>query len=85
MNNFGFNIGNSSAPTSRKLKYLQRSHVGRGPKGYKKSSEKIREEVCEILYRDPEVDASDIEVLVDNGIVFLNGSVDRENKLQKFL
>ncbi len=49
---------------------------GFGPKGYKKNDKKIREEVCEILLWSPDVDATDIEVIVENGIVFLKGFVD---------
>lgn len=49
---------------------------GKGPKGYKRSDEKIREEVCEILFRNPMVDASDIEVKVQEGLVILSGTVD---------
>jgi osmotically-inducible protein OsmY len=53
------------------------SHYGRGPKGYKRSDERIREDVNEALYRDHEIDASDIDVQVHEGEVTLSGSVDR--------
>jgi hypothetical protein len=54
---------------------------GRGPRGYERSSERIREDVCEWLTDDDEVDASAIEVDVDRGIVTLRGSVsDRGQK-----
>ncbi len=54
---------------------------GKGPKGYKRSDERIREEVNEALYRDYHVDASEIEVDVKEGIVTLSGSVDsRQSK-----
>ena len=49
---------------------------GKGPKGYKRSDDRIREEVCEALYQSPRVDASDIEVSVDQGCVSLKGTVD---------
>jgi hypothetical protein len=49
---------------------------GKGPRGYRRSDERIREEVCEILVRDSRVDASEIEVEVKEGSVFLLGSVD---------
>jgi hypothetical protein len=52
---------------------------GVGPKGYKRSDERIYEEVCEALYRNPLVDASDIEVKVSEGIVTLSGAVDGRN------
>jgi hypothetical protein len=55
--------------------------AGRGPKGYQRSDERIREDVCERLTQDPRVDASDIEIQVQNGEVTLSGTVDdRESK-----
>jgi len=49
---------------------------GRGPKGFIYSDERIREEVCEILLRDPYIDASEIEVDVSEGRVYLRGLVN---------
>jgi hypothetical protein len=51
-------------------------HRGRGPKGYIRSDERIREDVSDRLTDDPIVDASDIEVLVVGAEVTLNGNVD---------
>lgn len=54
---------------------------GRGPKGYQRSDERIREDVCDRLADSPDVDASEIEVNVSAGEVTLTGSVqDRESK-----
>jgi hypothetical protein len=50
--------------------------AGRGPKGWKRSDERIQDEVNEALARNPEVDASDIEVSVQNGEVTLAGIVE---------
>jgi hypothetical protein len=50
--------------------------VGRGPKGYQRSEERIREDVCERLTQHGGVDASEIEVRVENGEVTLTGTVD---------
>jgi osmotically-inducible protein OsmY len=52
-----------------------RSFAGRGPKGYRRSDERVREEVCESLMRHPGIDASELEVTVKDGIVTLQGSV----------
>jgi hypothetical protein len=52
-------------------------HRGRGPRGYTRSDERIREDVNDWLMEDRYVDASDIEVAVANGEVTLSGSVDR--------
>lgn len=49
--------------------------AGIGPKGYIRSDEKIHDEVCEVLFRNPFVDASDVDVKVQNGIVILSGSI----------
>jgi hypothetical protein len=55
--------------------------VGRGPKGYRRSDERIREEVNEDLTRHPEIDASEIEVQVRDSEVTLTGKVeDRHQK-----
>jgi hypothetical protein len=51
-------------------------HVGKGPKGYRRSDERIHEDVCEQLAQDPGVDASDIEVAVRDGEVTLMGTVE---------
>lgn len=53
-----------------------KSFFGKGPKGYQRSDERVREEVCETLARHPEIDASEMEVNVKDGVVTLSGSVD---------
>ncbi len=49
---------------------------GKGPKGYRRSDDRIREEVSDRLMDDPEIDASDIEVSVSEGTVTLSGNVN---------
>lgn len=51
------------------------NHSGKGPKGYTRSPERIREEACEILSKDWFLDASDIEVEVENNCLVLKGEV----------
>lgn len=51
-------------------------HRGRGPRGYTRSDERIREDVSDRLTDNPVVDASDIEISVQGGEVTLNGHVD---------
>ncbi len=53
----------------------QPSFQGRGPKGYRRSDERLREIICERLTDDPWVDAQDIHVEVKSGEVTLQGSV----------
>jgi hypothetical protein len=68
-----YGSGDESSPS--------RGFRGRGPRGYERSSDRIREDVCEWLTDDDELDASDIEVEVERGIVILSGSVaDRAQK-----
>jgi len=51
-------------------------YAGRGPKGYRRSDERIYEEVCERLTEHPSIDASDIEVAVHDGDITLTGTVE---------
>jgi hypothetical protein len=52
-----------------------------GPKGYVRSDERVREEVCERLWHDPHVDVSEVSVEVDDGQIRLAGTVpDRRMK-----
>jgi hypothetical protein len=58
------------------LGYREGSFAGRGPRSYRRSDDRICEDVCEALTRHPAVDASDIDVRVENGEVILTGTVD---------
>ena len=51
-------------------------HVGRGPKGYQRSEERIREEINDRLTAHGLVDATDVDVKIQNGEVTLTGFVD---------
>ncbi len=51
------------------------AYAGRGPKNYQRSKERIYEDVCDRLYIDDRLDASEIEVNVDENEVVLTGSV----------
>jgi len=55
----------------------QGRHAGRGPKGYQRSDDRIREDICERLTRHPEIDASEIDIQVKDGEVTLVGTVER--------
>jgi osmotically-inducible protein OsmY len=60
-------------------RHLDARHEGRGPKGYRRSDDRIREDVSDRLTDDPFVDASDIEIQVSNAEVTLTGTVDSRN------
>lgn len=51
------------------------NYIGRGPRGYQRGDERIREELCDRLTDDPRIDASDVEVQVKGGEISLAGSV----------
>jgi osmotically-inducible protein OsmY len=58
-----------------------RGYRGRGPRNYRRSDERLREQVCEALTDDPRVDAREIDVKVENEVVTLTGRVrDRAQK-----
>jgi hypothetical protein len=54
-------------------------YAGRGPRGYQRSDERIREELSDRLTDDPWIDASDIEVRVQSGVVTLTGQVENRD------
>lgn len=54
----------------------EQSFRGRGPRGYRRSDDRIREDICDRLTEDHDIDASDIEVRVEGGEVTLEGTVD---------
>jgi hypothetical protein len=54
----------------------QTSFVGFGPHGYKRSDDRIYEDVCETLMRHKEIDATNIGVKVEEGVVYLTGKVN---------
>jgi osmotically-inducible protein OsmY len=56
-------------------------HVGRGPNGYTRSDDRIREDICDRLTQHGLIDASQVDVAVASGEVTLRGYVpDRESK-----
>lgn len=56
-------------------------HRGRGPSGYRRSDERIREDVNDRLSDDSWLDASNVDVHVHEGEVTLSGTVhDRHDK-----
>jgi len=58
-----------------------KNFFGMGPKGWKRSDESIKNDVSERLEEHPEINASDVEVIVTEGEVTLTGFVtDRRQK-----
>ena len=75
-------FGDEEAKRRRRMDEINDGmHRGKGPKNYSRSSEKIREDVCEMLSEDSHTDASEIEVSVKGTEVTLTGTV--ENRMRK--
>jgi hypothetical protein len=53
-------------------------HRGRGPKGYRRSDERIADDINDRLTEDPIIDASEIEVSAKEGEVTLSGAIFRK-------
>jgi hypothetical protein len=51
-------------------------HSGRGPQGYQRSDARIEEDICEHLTHHGMLDATGIQVRVENGEVTLAGTVE---------
>lgn len=67
--------------SSQRRQQQRSGFYGKGPKGYRRSDERIKEEVHEVLTWNNEIDASEVEVDVKEGEVTLTGSVsDRRMK-----
>lgn len=72
----GFSSENLNDRIRGKMGTRRGEHFGKGPRNWKKSDERIKEEICEALYYDRFVDASDIDVSVEDGVVYLRGWVE---------
>jgi len=57
-------------------------HLGKGPKNWQRSDRRVCDDACEALYHNHHVDASNIEVDVKDGELYLRGRVSsrREKK-----
>jgi osmotically-inducible protein OsmY len=51
-------------------------HRGKGPKGYQRSDDRLKELICERLRDDPQIDPSEVTITVQGGKVTLEGTVD---------
>ena len=73
--------GQGSGNRSYTGRYQGRGFAGRGPKGYQRSDERIKEQISERLMDDDDIDASEITLDVKNGEATLTGTVrSREEK-----
>lgn len=74
-------FGDDDAERRREIDRRTGPHKGKGPKGYTRSDERIKDDINDRLADDSFIDASDIDVTVENCEVVLSGAVDsREEK-----
>ena len=70
-------FGDEEAERRRRYDEVQQGqHRGRGPKSYRRSDERIREDINDRLTDHAYLDASNIDVSVKDGETTLSGSVD---------
>jgi osmotically-inducible protein OsmY len=69
-------FGDEGAERRRREDERHDIYRGRGPRGYIRSDDRIREDVSDRLTDNPILDASDVEVSVSSGEVTLSGHVD---------
>lgn len=73
-------FGDEEAERRRRM---DRMYKGRGPKNYQRSDDRIKEDINDRLSDDWFVDASDIDVSVQNGEVTLTGNVDERTSKRR--
>ncbi|HKH59572.1 MAG TPA: BON domain-containing protein [Flavitalea sp.] len=74
-------FGDEDAERRRRVDRIQGPYKGKGPKDYQRSEDRIREDVCDRLSDDDNVDASNIQVQIQSNEVILTGTVaSREQK-----
>jgi len=77
-------FGDEEAERRRRVDEIRKgTYAGRGPRGYRRSDERIREDINDNLTDDWYIDASDIEVTVNNGMVTLTGLVDSRGEKRR--
>jgi osmotically-inducible protein OsmY len=70
--------GTAGAWTGQERRQEQRDGItsGGGPRLRRKTDDSLAREIHEILTADPELDATDIEVIVEGGAVTLSGEIE---------
>jgi osmotically-inducible protein OsmY len=76
-------FGDDDAKRRRRMDELRGEHKGKGPKGYSRSDDRIRDDVNDKLSDDSYVDASEISVSVSSGEVTLTGMVNSRQEKRR--
>ena len=66
--------GESQGPDAQSG-HVARGHRGRGPQGYVRSDERITDDIIDRLTDDAHIDASEILLMIEDGVVTLTGNV----------
>lgn len=72
----------STTPKTSSSKYNGGQFAGIGPKYYRRSDERILEDANEALTQHPDIDASEIEVFIKDGILTLSGTISTRHMKQ---
>ncbi|MEO6584182.1 MAG: BON domain-containing protein [Ferruginibacter sp.] len=72
-------FGDDDAERRRRMDKVNGPHSGKGPKGYTRTDERLKDDINDRLYHDSYIDASDVEITVENGEATLTGTVDSKN------
>lgn len=67
----------------RRDKENEVNHRGKGPKGYKRSDERIKEDANDRLSDDPYVDASEVDIEVSAGEIVITGTVNSKHEKRR--
>jgi len=74
--NMGNNDRSSSWMNNDRSSMNEGNNRGKGPRGYQRSEDRIKEDIHDRLSDDSYLDASDIEVSIENNNVVLSGKVE---------
>ena len=58
-------------------------HKGKGPRGYQRSEERIKEDVCDRLCDHPAIDATNVNIEVSGTEVVLTGTVSSKDEKRR--
>jgi osmotically-inducible protein OsmY len=77
-------FGDDDAERRRRMDEIRSGgHRGKGPKDYRRSEDRIREDVCDRLSDDDYLDASNIEVKVEGDEVILSGTASSRDEKRR--
>ncbi len=76
-------FGDDDAQRRREVDKRTGPHRGKGPKGYKRSDERIKDDVNDRLSDDSFIDASEIDVTCEDCEIVLTGAVDSKEEKRR--